>query len=198
MAKELFLPEDVKKAPEKSLQTKLPKSRSKSSESAERYRDGCRFITARSSHALAVFPSNRQVNYSEVLSNVSVMDRDFQFYRHYNRRRVKLADTRSASCFPGIGTVAALLLRGYRSRSAGRLRDGRFSFDSSDDDNDNAEFIELSQVDGDDIRVRGRRSRMIDAGHMLIPIRITALLWCDKCGQPIVSVYKRCFVCRRK
>lgn len=196
MANELRLHEDDERYQEQNRQTKRPKSRSKSSGSAERCHDGFRFIAANSSHALAVLPSSHEDNYSKVYVNIT--DRDFQFFRHYERRHMKLPDSRTVSCFPGIRTIAELLLKGCRSRSAGRLRDSRFGIDSNDDDDGNAEFIELSQIDSDCIRMRGRRSRMKDAGHMLIPIRITALLWCDKCGQPIISVYKRCFVCRRK
>jgi hypothetical protein len=179
-------------------QPKQHKPRSKSSGTVERCYDGCRLNTAVSSYTPATLSTATEENSMPFATTVDVMDRDFQFYRRYRTKRVKLTDAVNNSCFPGIGTIAAMLMRGCRSHSAGRLRDSRSDFNcSDDDDDDDTEFIELYQIN-DDIRVRGRRSRLTDAGHKLVPVRITTLLWCDKCGQPIVSVYKHCFVCKCK
>jgi hypothetical protein len=126
---------------------------------------------------------------------MTVKDRDFRFYRRYNSRRAKPTETVNTGFFPGVRTITAMLLGGCRSQSAGRIQDGRRDCYGIDDEERDAEFIELCLIN-DEFVMRGHRSQKSDANHVLIPLRITALLWCDKCGQPIVSVYKHCFVCK--
>ena len=180
------------------VSAKRPKPRSKSSGTAVACHLSSHLDITESARTSTKLPAYCEVT-SPVAMAVDILDREFRLYRRHKNRRKKLVSNVNVGCFPGVRTFTAMLLSGYRSQSAGRVQEGRHDTDycSSDEEETNAESIELSQIN-DDASLQRYRSRTNDASHMLVPVRITALLWCDKCGQPIVSVYKHCFVCRCK
>ena len=124
-------------------------------------------------------------------------DDDFRTYRKFS---ADVGSGRGQSVSGGEGIVKSLLRRcrsQSNTRSSSRRRHHRASDDDDDDEDDDdgvSEYIELNQLSG--FPTSSSSSSSHDAGHQFTTVYVDDPVWCDKCGQLIISVYGHYVVCQ--